>query len=583
MLYYYLFYCILSMKNQTNLFEQMKSIALVTQHSIANDAVIELLTNNVNFTSDFLTIQDESGDTPLSWSIKKTPRFASLLLSKLLPALSVEQRNAVFNARSEAGETLLSLAWKNYQKSGSGKTMLQTIFGNTDMSLWTWLDQQNQPAASGFLSEINKQVEIRSDPFLLNLFDKVVTTYPQKNINDPFNSKWKKAVNVKQVENFIKEGLSLNDKIVVNELETTAVEYLTLIHSAHFWSGSSDVLNNEQREKVEKIKLESKRIEYLVPKDHRAKIGYVNAVLAEQGVNEFGQNSLTYLLKHRSDLTALFISEVIKRKTNVMDYIQKDKAGYTNLMYQLFSPNTELLAFLASEKPVSEWVFGCEDGGVFNHANNQWFEKSNCNGYSSSSKTRVRHLVKMFEITQNVELFFGDASTQEDWVKKWDTVLAQMSSWKTAECYSRHPGQNLNIPPDQMNYFKQAYFFLHIRDKVQGKLNPVLEQQLNLAGFWVHSMMGLRSGHELSMEERSSFGYYNKPLFSVNDLSVPNVLSPGIKEFIRGECLKDIFKSSRDHVELVQNWMSALERLELTEAVLSVKDPNSFSEKKRKI
>lgn len=540
-----------------------------------NDALVHLIVTNANYTSQFWSIQDNAGVTPLQWFCVNT----NISLNTFAQHATSDPQVArlVFNTPNNKGQVLLHSLWEKYKKNGDanlGKHILLAL-EQTDTLYWKHWDNGGNHPGEGWMNQILHQQAASYDgtSFLNMLSQKIMQVFPPVINQDPHDSPWLTIKNSSQIQTLLDSGYTLYDTVCINQLEQPAWRMLLMCHGKKmFTSDVLDQLKPEDQEEYTKVHETFKSWQALAPNDRRAKIGYVRQVLEKTGQDFEGKNSLMYLLNHRSDLMALLHRELIytlQPNEAIERVVQPDAAGYPLLSHAMFRGNLNEVAavYQSFNLPLS---LGCGEDGWFAHEKKSqvWFER--VLGGGRNSLVSIKTLENFLILSQDPLALYGDATQQQKLSEQWEKILPRLPKMSAKYSHNNTYGAS-KITHEDEYFFRQALLFIEHETVIAPHLNPQLADQLKIAGVWARSMDGI-SKHWLLQLSGSKL--------KIENITPVTHITPGIEKFIENEGVTQMFRSAYNKNTLIENWNTAVQRAVL---LSNIESPQTGSHHRRKM
>ena len=518
------------------------------------EGLLQLIVTNQNYTPQFWCIQDDEGNSPLQWLVNNTSVDLKQPLEYVLQDTNVAQY--VFNTPNQKDRVILHDLWTKYKKrygSSLGDHIL-TSLDHTDKNFWTFWDAQGQAPGEGWLAEILQQQSSHNGSSVLNtLSQKIIEVFPPVLNQDPSNSPWLTIKSTAQAQTLLDSGYSLYDTVSINSWEQPAWRLLLMCHGKHMFSeGMLDLLTKDDQDEYNSLGDKYSSWKALAPHDRRAKIGYVRQVLEKTGVDFHGQNSLVYLLNHRSDLLALLHRELLHswKIEDAAKWVgQADCAGYTLLARAMFRGDLKEVAALykSLDMPLS---LGVGSTGWFAHEkkSSAWFENvlsSGRNGIVS-----LRTLDAFLMISQDPLALYGDHAQQKHLSDEWEKILVRLPHLATSFNHRSNHGASKVSTKDEY-FFRQALLFIERESTIAPTLIPELAAQLKVAGVWARSMAGLNEHWNLRLEGSK---------LRIESISPIEHATPGIQQFIEKEGVEQMFRTAYNKNMLIEQWTVAAQR-----------------------
>lgn len=517
-------------------------------------AVFDLFSTNHLYTPSFWSEQDEKGTTPLLWLALANHNTLGTIAKNVWKAEGVDL-NAVCNTPSQ-GKVLLHALWKNSDASPNHPLLknVELVATATDPIHWTWLDDATDNPGQGWVRAILARQKSTSSPHLENLLQMVLDKYPPVLETSPEKSPWLTVEAAAQVKSMLDSGYTLNDKIKIANFEAPAWLYLQLSQPGLKMQEEWLETLGEDRAAHASTFADKGKWQALSPNDRRAKIGFVKQILAEEGQDPFGRNSLMYLLQHRSDLIPLFHKETFRDK-NMERFARPDKAGYSILTYCLFSRHLREIKACFANHDVSV-PYGFEDGGWFAHErkSGRWFNMVARTGYGSSGLCSLGAVLSMYDTEKNAELLFGDRAQQKKWAQVWENFLPTLPGLEKHISSSSNHSRTGGLSPSQIRMMRQAVVYFERAPQLEEQLLPLLSAQLSLAGAWIRSV-NQRDGNW-------AFRVDTPRNVSLLDVECPQVSSEGMADFARQGGVKRIFAMwyGQDKEQRIEQWENTIAR-----------------------
>lgn len=518
------------------------------------EGLLQLIVTNQNYTPQFWCIQDEEGNSPLQWLVNNTSVDLKGPLEYVLYDTNVA--HFVFNTPNQKQRVILHDLWTKYKKryDNSLGGHLLTVVDQTNKNHWTFWDAQGQSPGEGWIAQILQQQSSHNGSSVLNtLSQKIIDVFPPVLNQDPSNSPWLTIKSAAQAQTLLDSGYNLYDTVAINNWEQPAWRLLLMCHGKHLFSNEMvDSLTQEDQNEYNTLSEKYSSWQTLVPHDRRAKIGYVRQVLEKTGVDFLGQNSLVYLLNHRSDLLALLHRELVHtcKIADAAKWVgQTDAAGYTLLAHAMFRGDLKEVAALykSLEMPLS---LGVGSSGWFSHEKKSsvWFENVLSSGRNNI--TSIRGLQTFLLVSQDPSALYGDHEQQKQLSDEWEKILMRLPSLATSFNHRSNYGASKVSSKDEF-FFRQALLFIEHESMIAPALIPELAAQLKVAGIWARSMAGLNEHWNLRIEGSK---------LRIEDISPIEYATPGIQEFVEKDGVTQMFRTAYNKNTLIEKWTVSTQR-----------------------
>lgn len=514
-----------------------------------NDVLFTLLDwfeQRKDYTPSFWVSKDENGNHPLLALAQKSTVALDIYdhWKSVCPDLSI------LSQPNPKGEVLLHEIWKltqsdrmSYIKDKILKTVedLQPL---TDSKHWTWLDKPEDRPGQGWAREVLKLTSSHSSGTgpLVTINNQIASKFPQK--LDP--KTWLTVSNVDQVISFQGMGLSLHDDVPFTSHKSMPAWKWFATSKNHYHQNlrhhlAEGKFGEVPSDDVKEFLKTTQQMAYLVPKDHRAKSGYVKSVLGCKTVDASGLTSLNYLLRHRSDLLPMFINMSYGlSKEDLVPLFAKDVAGVSFALRVLLQHPSSYadLKHLAERKQIDfdpqlnkGWALAERDVGM-------WLRHS----ADQQSLIAPSKLVSML----SVEELFGSPEDQKRLSQLWDKKLVSFA-------------QGLSVKKSRTQasgMARELMVYALLRPDQRAQLIEPLQSQMNM-------MIEILARHYPSANNFTPSVEYNLQVRFNRNPSPPSMFTQGMTEVLE----KHPEFSNATKQEANEEWRVAAERYHLGLAV----------------
>ena len=361
---------------------------------------------------------DDSG-TPFQALVCADPNAAHQLWDEWLG--ETQAQRSIFDIVSPKGRVLMHDLWSAHtQKEYSAlhAALVVTAQQHTASVHWTWKDQPIQHLGDGWLQEIVAQIKSKAKPEYDAMIAQLSTAFPRAAstaITPWSDSPWSEATTEKQVRAIQSAGHNVNDRFSMGALVRPAWEWLWITVLPDNCQADMPSWGIDDPQRLEAMKATRERWTELAPNSRRATSGYVMKIMSERGVDHLGNTSLSYLLRHRSDLLPLLLEKSYRNRDLMVDWMRPNELGFTPLGAAVLYGNKDAMGPLvhALARHDIPAVMGWENTGWFKFAHDRHHLLNSQSGYYGVTRSADR----LAALNWTAEQLFGPPSAQQAWAK----------------------------------------------------------------------------------------------------------------------------------------------------------------------
>lgn len=375
--------------------------------------------------------KNEEGETPLMNLLRKRPERVFRIYASIIDEINPSSVDEVFNTVASDGETALSLIWEGVE---ARSRLFSNSYSKVSFDHWDIIDDVRQKTSPEHWSFLDKEGSRPCSGWEARLFALASDSEHQKNILKALNeysapprkpAAWFSATNEDKINILVERGESVTDLIPVGKDVSLPVWQIVCANP----TGQNRSLNKAIRdghfkdlpeEEVKDFLSGNESMTGLIPHDRRAKMGYVKMVLNNRSYNSMGQNSLYYLMEHRSDLMEMLCSKMPEISEEARTHFSKpDRAGFNVGFHALVKLSNDKLKSFKQACKTSGIAIDTDFGPQGFLINGMpWAlalkgENKNTGYVFSSICSKIRESLSGEEI-------FGDRTQQLKWVEWWE-------------------------------------------------------------------------------------------------------------------------------------------------------------------